>query len=117
MTKAERAHVLDWSDAICRKEEEAKRIFEKLQEMCVKHGYGCKPCALEAMLEYLLTSNDAAVRHGALNLYVRYQRFSAVYESMQELCQGFADLSGKSFQIMKCDGTAHPDEHERRNCA
>jgi len=101
MTKVERNLVLDWSDDICQRDAEAKQIFEQLQDLCVERGYGGRPCALDAMLEYLLSSSDEAVRRKTLNLYARYQRFSAIYESMMELCQGFANLSRKNWQVSK----------------
>ena len=92
-------------------------LSRELREMSERRGYGSLPCSPEESLRYLFTVDDQHIHNSALSIYSCYRELTGRYEAMLELTQGFADLSGKSFQIMKCDGTAHPDEHERRNCA
>ena len=103
MTKAERTLVLNWSDPICKEQEEQRAVFKELQELAVRRGRGAACYSLERNLEWLLTCEDKSARNNAFSLYSRYYELSGRYSAMLELTQGFADLSGKSFQVSKED--------------
>jgi len=109
MTKPERTLVLNWSDPICKEQEEQRAIFKQLKELAVLRGRDTVSYSLESNLEWLLTCEDKSARNQALYLYSRYYELGGRHSAMLELTQGFADLSGTSFQISK------EDFHERQD--
>lgn len=103
MTKAEKALLFNWSDTICKEQEEQGIVFKELKDLAVLRGRGTVSYSLESNLEWLLTCEDKSARHHAFYLYSRYYELRGRYSAMQELAQGFADLTGESFQVAQGD--------------